>query len=298
MHEQKNRINLKIRVIAASASVPALPLNAEKFMKRKICVSAFLILMAVCLFSGAMLLRDSRRKIREREANRLLAEKVRQAGEQKEEELQTKPSDKKENGESLAQEEIFILPEYRELWEQNQDLSGWLTIEDLGIDYPVMSTPDDPEYYLRRGFDKKEAVSGSLFTGEGCFAGGGNTIIYGHHMKDGTMFGNLDRYSQESYAREHSVIRFDTLTEKGEYQVIGAFYSRIYSLKEKDAFRYYWYIDLRKKESFEEYTDRVKASSLYDLGVDAAFGDELLTLSTCSYHEKEGRFVVVAKKTG
>lgn len=260
-------------------------------MKRRICMLLFSVFAVLCFFSAVMLLRDSIRSKHEKEANLMLAQKVRKAVKMQEEDATPEPLSEEMEGD-------FILPEYRELWEQNQDLSGWLTIEDLGIDYPVMSTPDDPEYYLRRGFDKKEAVSGSLFTGEGCFAGGGNTIIYGHHMKDGTMFGNLDRYSQESYARAHSVIRFDTLTEKGEYQVIGAFYSRIYSLKEKDAFRYYWYIDLRKKESFEEYTDRVKASSLYDLGVDAAFGDELLTLSTCSYHEKEGRFVVVAKKTG
>ncbi len=268
-------------------------------MKRGIHALLFFIFAGILLLSGMMLLRGGAQRNREREANLLLAEKVRQAGERQEQDLcAASPGKEEENTEPSAESETPVLPEYRELWEKNNDLAGWLTIEDLEIDYPVMYTPDEPEYYLHRGFDRKEADSGSLFIGEGWNPEGGNTIIYGHNMKGGTMFGNLDRYSQESYAREHPVIRFDTLTEKGEYQVIGAFYSRIYSLKEKDAFRYYWYIDLREKESFEEYISRVKASSLYDLGADAAFGDELLTLSTCSYHEKEGRFVVVAKKTG
>lgn len=267
-------------------------------MKRKICVSAFLALTCLCLFSGAMLLQEGLQRKHEKEANLLLAEKVRQAGERRQEQnLSAGLSEKEKNAEDAADGKSFVLPEYRELWEENKDLAGWLVIEDLEIDYPVMYTPEEPEYYLCRGFDKEEADSGSLFIGEGWSPECANTIIYGHHMRDGTMFGNLIRYDSESYAREHPFIRFDTLAEKGEYQVIGAFYSRIYSLKEKDAFRYYWYIDLREKERFEEYIDRVKAASLYDLGTDAVFGDELLTLSTCSYHEKEGRFVVVAKRT-
>ncbi len=260
-------------------------------MKRKICMLLFSAFAVLCFFSAVMLLRDSIRSKHEKEANLMLAQKVRQAVKMQEEDSAPEPLSEEREGD-------FILPEYGELWEQNQDLSGWLTIEDLGIDYPVMNTPDDPEYYLRRGFDKEEAVSGSLFIGEGWSPEGGNTIIYGHHMKDGTMFGKLDEYSNWEYAKEHPLIRFDTLTEKGEYQVIAAFYSQIHSLEEKDAFRYYWYIDLSDKKRFEEYITKVKAASIYDTGVEAVYGDKLLTLSTCSYHAKEGRFVVVARKTG
>lgn len=260
-------------------------------MKRRICMLLFSAFAVLCFFSAAMLLRNSIRSRHEKEANLMLAQKVRQAAKMQEEGAAPEPL-------SEEAEENFILPEYRELWEQNNDLAGWLAIEDLGIDYPVMNTPDDPEYYLRRGFDKEEAVSGSLFIGEGWKPEGGNTIIYGHHMKDGTMFGKLDEYSNWEYAKEHPLIRFDTLTEKGEYQVIAAFYSQIHSLEEKDAFRYYWYIDLSDKKRFEEYVTKVKAASIYDTGVEAVYGDKLLTLSTCSYHAKEGRFVVVARKTG
>lgn len=263
-------------------------------MKRKVCVWVFSAFAVLFFFSGAMLLRDSVRSKREKEANLLLAQKVQRAVEKQEDSEQG--YSKKTAGEK--EEENIILPEYRELWEQNQDLAGWLTIEDLGIDYAVMYTPKEPEYYLHRGFSKEEAVSGSLFIGEGWKPEGGNTIIYGHHMKDGTMFGQLNEYSSSEYAKAHPNIRFDTLTEKGEYQVIAAFYSRIYNLEDKDAFRYYWYVDLSDRERFEEFITKVKAASIYDTGVEAVYGDKLLTLSTCSYHAKEGRFVVIARKTG
>lgn len=263
-------------------------------MKRRICTLAFFIFAVMFLFSGAMLLGDMYRSEREKETNLLLAHEVHQAKEMQEQvtEQVSFPDPSMEPGE----EELPVLDEYEELWEQNQDLAGWLVIEDLGIDYAVMFTPDDPEYYLHRGFDGQEAKSGSLFIGEGWVENAGNTIIYGHHMKDGSMFGNLGRYSSESYAKEHPYIQFDTLKEKGEYQVIAAFYSKIYSLKERDVFRYYWYADLRKEDRFEYYVGEIKKASLYDTGVEAVYGDKLLTLSTCSYHEDEGRFVVVAKK--
>ncbi|MDE6965188.1 MAG: class B sortase [Lachnospiraceae bacterium] len=264
-------------------------------MKRKIYVLSFLVFAVLFFFSGAMILRDRIRSKNEKEANLLLAQKMRQDAETGEGDFE---SEIREEAPGKKAEENLILPEYRELWEQNKDMAGWLTAEDLGIDYAVMYTPKEPEYYLHRGFSKEEAVSGSLFIGEGWKPEGGNTIIYGHHMKDGTMFGQLDEYSYWEYAKEHPNIRFDTLTEKGEYQIVAAFYSRIHGLEDKDAFRYYWYVDLSDRERFEEYMEKVKAASIYDTGVEAVYGDKLLTLSTCSYHAKEGRFVVVAKKTG
>lgn len=266
-------------------------------MKRRICILAFLIFAVMFLFSGAMLLSDRYRSEREKEANLLLADEVRQAKEQQEQ-IPKQVWEPEPSMEPEEEKELPVLAEYEALWEQNQDLAGWLVIEDLGIDYAVMFTPEEPEYYLHRGFDRQEAKSGSLFIGEGWMEDAGNTIIYGHHMKDGTMFGNLGRYSSESYAKEHPYIQFDTLREKGEYQVIAAFYSKIYSLKERDVFRYYWYADLSRKDRFEDYVSEVKKASLYDTGVEAVYGDRLLTLSTCSYHEDEGRFVIVAKKIG
>lgn len=270
-------------------------------MKRRIHTLAFLVFAVMFVISGGVLLHDRYRLEREKKANDLLAKEVHQVkdvqGQLQEQTITVSPSTnlEKDAGEAVTVK-LPILPDYKGLWEQNQDLAGWLVIEDLGIDYAVMFTPDDPEYYLHRGFDGQEAKSGSLFIGEGWKENAGNTIIYGHHMKDGSMFGKLNRYHSESYAKEHPYIQFDTLREKGKYQVMAAFYSKFYSLKEKDAFRYYWYADLSVEKRYEEYVSEVKKASLYDTGVEAVYGDDLLTLSTCSYHDKGGRFVVVAKK--
>ena len=157
-----------------------------------------------------------------------------------------------------------------------------------------MYTPSDTEYYLHRAFDGSYAASGSLFLGEGWTADANHAIVYGHNMKNGTMFGELDRYQSLEYARDHPDIRFDTLREERTYTVLAAFYSRAYGPGDTNAFRYYQYTDLSDEETFEEYLAQVRSAALYDTGAEVQFGDRLLTLTTCSYHRKNGRFVVVA----
>ena len=110
------------------------------------------------------------------------------------------------------------------------------------------------------------------------------------------MFASLLSYADETFGLDHSTIYYDTMTEEGTYQLLGAFYSRVYTVKETGVFRYYQYSNLTQPDIFEEYVRQVKAASLYETGVDAAYGDKLITLSTCSYHVKNGRFVVVAKR--
>ena len=194
-----------------------------------------------------------------------------------------------------ADTEPVILPEYAALYEQNNDLFGWLRIDDTPINYPVMHTPDEPQYYLRRAFDKSDAQSGTPFLDAACFEGCGNYILYGHHMKNETMFGTLPKYEDKEYWEQHRTICFDTLYEHGEYEVIAAFYGKAIA-KGDPGFWYYQYTDLTDTAVFEEYMEQVSAAAIYDTGITAEYGDELITLSTCSYHTTDGRFVVVAKK--
>ena len=186
------------------------------------------------------------------------------------------------------------LIQYDPLWQQNNDMAGWLYIEDTQIDLPVMYTPSNLEKYLRRAFDGSYALSGSLFLGADWSPEADHAIIYGHNMKDGAMFGGLSKYKDADYAQAHSVVHFDTLTEEREYVVLAAFYSRIYEQQAEGVFRYYQYTDLSDQDRFEEYIRQVRAAALYDTGVEVQYGDRLLTLSTCSYHRDNGRFVVVA----
>lgn len=249
-------------------------------------------IMLVCtlgfLLSGGMLLQDLNRSFREQSANEELLQQVEQTG----------PSGHSPSSGTAS------LPQrnYRLLAEENQHLAAWLTIEGTEVDYPVMYTPEEPEYYLRRAFDGSYALSGSLFIGAGCVPDGSNVLIYGHEMQDGSMFGGLDRYAQEEYAREHPEICYDRIREDGSYEhrtflVMAAFYSRVYQPEEENVFRYYHAIDLSEESAFKDYVSQVETASLYDLGVSAAYGDRLLTLSTCSSHTQDGRFVVVARES-
>ena len=190
-----------------------------------------------------------------------------------------------------------VLPQYEELYRQNSDLAGWLRIDGTVIDYPVMYTPEDQNYYLHLDFDENESVNGTLFIQYPWHAGNNNTIIHGHHMKDGSMFGGLDRYADETYGREHSILHFDSLTEEGEYELVAAFYSRVYTDEDgSDVFRYYDYPALSRQANYEYFVAEVKAAALYDTGITPEYGEQLITLSTCEYHVQDGRFVVVARR--
>lgn len=188
-----------------------------------------------------------------------------------------------------------MLVPYASLWQQNPDLGGWLRIENTIINYPVMYTPDDPEYYLYRAFDQSDSASGCLFIGESMTPDSSYILIHGHRMNNGTMFGELSEYADEEYAREHSVIRFDSLYEEREYKVLAAFYSKVYYQSDTDVFRYYAYTNLDSEETFNEFYSYLRDSALYLLD-GAEYGDDLLALSTCSYHTDNGRFVVIAKR--
>lgn len=184
--------------------------------------------------------------------------------------------------------------EYEALWEQNHDFAGWLFIDDTRIDYPVMHTPDAPEYYLHRAFDRSDANSGSLFIDADYSTDGNALLIHGHNMKDNSMFGSLTDYKSYEFAVEHPVIHFDSLTEERDYEVLAAFYWDPSYDPEQGPFRYYEYPDLSSYEIFDEYIRQVKSYALYTTDVIAAYGDNILTLSTCNYHTSNGRFVVVA----
>lgn len=189
-----------------------------------------------------------------------------------------------------------VLDEYKTLYQKNKKLIGWIKIDDTLIDYPVMQTSDN-EYYLDHNFNQEQDNNGSLFLDCDCspYPQSTNLIIYGHHMKSGQMFGGLQKYAKESYGKKHSVIQFDTIYEKGTYEVMYVFRSQVYN--ENDiVFKYYQFIEANSKEEFDSYMKEMEAVSLYDMGVTASFGDHILTLSTCDYSQEDGRFVVVAKK--
>lgn len=189
-----------------------------------------------------------------------------------------------------------ILPEYETLYNKNKKLIGWLKIDDTNIDYPVMQTSDNT-YYLDHNYNQEYDKNGSIFLDYNCsvYPRSTNMIVYGHHMKSGNMFGNLQKYAKESYGKKHSVITFDTIYEKAQYQVMYVFRSQVYN-EDDIVFKYYQFIEANSETEFNSYMQEMSELSLYDTGVTAEFGDSLLTLSTCDSSQTDGRFVVVAKR--
>ena len=134
--------------------------------------------------------------------------------------------------EDLVTDKGTVIGKYADLYLANSDIIGWVTVDDTHIDYPVMQTQDDPEFYLHRGFDKEYAASGVPFmdAASDIFVPTSNFLIYGHNMKNGTMFHDLLEYDSKDFFEEHPTFKFDTIYKGGQgtYQVIAAGYTQIY----------------------------------------------------------------------
>ena len=190
-----------------------------------------------------------------------------------------------------------ILSEYESLYLKNKSLIGWLKIDDTNIDYPVMQSQNE-EYYLDHDYEQNYDKNGALFISADAriWPRSQNIIVFGHNMKSGKMFGNLSKYKKKSYYEKHKTIQFDTLYEKGTYQVMFAFTEKVYDVDEV-AFKYYQFIDAYSEEEYNSYMEEMKRKSLYETQVSTQYTDSLLTLSTCDHDTPDAeRFVVVAKK--
>ncbi len=250
----------------------------------------------------------------------------------KPEETADEPDNTSEPVSEAKDDEPVTLDKYTELLEINPYVYGWLRIDGTSIDDPVVYTPGSQNYFLHRDLDGTPLEKGTFFVAINRHPASLITLIYGHNMKDGSGFGSLQKYADENFGRQHPVIYFDTLTKEQEYELVAAFYSQIdedeleteEDRKEKDEkiaegqidlakdwgdediyrqekdedngrFRYYYFTDLSDKNDYDYFIENVKKNALYDTGVDAQYGDELLMMSTCSYQVKNGRFIVVAK---
>lgn len=248
-----------------------------------ICIAAAVCLLGAAAFCGFHVYDHYAHQSEQTEAFEEIADKVEQAQE-----------DESQAPEIPLTEEESILPEYGELFLQNSDMVGWLSVAGTTLNYPVMQTKDNPNYYLKHNFEKAYSDLGTPYIQEDCDIGQrDNLIIYGHHIKGGKMFGALENYKDKGFYEEHRTIQFDTLTQHGEYEIIAVFKTVAYS---SAGFRYYDFVDAEDEEAFNAYIEKCKELALYDTGVTAEYSDRLITLSTCEYSAQNGRLVVVAKK--
>ena len=188
---------------------------------------------------------------------------------------------------------LLIQTEYVELFKLNPDLIGWIYIDGTEINYPVMQTPEWVNYYLKRDFYGQSNDHGSIYADEmaDIKRPSANVTLYGHKMKDGSMFAGLLEYTSKSFYEQHRTIDFNTIYKNATYEIIAVFITTA----NEGGFPYHLFVD-GTEEEFNAFVSKCKELSLYDTGVDADYGDKLITLSTCEHNVSNGRFVVVAKK--
>lgn len=189
--------------------------------------------------------------------------------------------------------EPTMIPGYEELYNQNNDMVGWLKIEGTKVNYPVMQTPDDPNYYLYRDFEKKDSKRGALYAWSEADINepSDNITIFGHNMADGSMFNCLAAYINKSAWENNSLIFFDTLNEYHTYKIFAVFKT---SANLGEGFSYHKFVDADNEKGFNDFVSTCKDLAFYDTGITPVYGDKLICLSTCEYTLGNGRLVVAA----
>ena len=203
-----------------------------------------------------------------------------------------------DNNETILDENNqAILVRYSKLKEENPDFAGWISIPDTTIDYPVMYVPDDNDTYLYANFKKEWDGGGTPFIEGACSLSpiSDNLIIYGHHMNDNSMFQPLMHYKDKDFYKKHKTIQFDTVSERGTYEVVAVIVTRALYIGE-EGFRYYGHLDFHSEEDFDYYWNNIQTMSLYETDLEPVYGDKLITLSTCEYSQDNGRLAVIAVK--
>lgn len=227
-----------------------------------------LLLSAVCLASITMAWKEYADQASDRHAFEQLAELVEKPEETT---VPATETDAPETGDPTIEETTVTEetePEQTEqkrnlapIMEQNGECIGWIYIEGTAVNYPVMHTPSDSQKYLRRNFEGKYSVSGIPFLDYRCTLDT-NLIVYGHNMKNGTMFSDLKKYLDKSFREQHPVIELETA----------------------DGVRYFTISEVVKTDIYDKRYEEIEVQD----------GRQKLILSTCYGSAKSGRLLVIA----
>ena len=180
-----------------------------------------------------------------------------------------------------------IAIDFDALLDRNKDVIGWLYCPDTVINYPVVQGKNN-DRYLRKDLDGKYLVSGTLFADyrNGELNEDANYIIYGHNMKNGTMFSSLAKYKQQSYYNQHPIMYY--LTPDGNYK-LELFAGLVVKRDDKI------YLPNQSEEEFTELIEKYRAKSTFKTNVELEYSDTIVTLSTCSYEFDNARYIVIGR---
>jgi sortase, srtB family len=253
----------------------------SKNMKRLISTALSILLLCVFLFSAYKIYSYFRE---ERESSYLTNSLIDEAVS---EQTASLPSDSENK--PNAKERPPITVDFNALWETNQDIIAWIYCEDTPINYPIVQS-DDNSYYLRRLLDGSYNVAGTLFLDYRCKADftDCNSIIYGHNMKNDTMFGTLPEYTEQSYYEAHPVMWLLTPEQNYKVELFAGF------VTPSDSESYDIVYDRKDRE---QYIEEALLKSTFTADVETERIERIITLSTCSYEYENARFILIGIKS-
>ena len=251
------------------------PRRRSSIMKKVLLYIIILLLVSVMLISSYFIFKELKQNKRQDE----VIEEIVQI---------TENTEEKENKNDI---------DLNELYKINNDLIGWIKIENTNINYPVMQSKIK-NYYLKKDFYKNYSSYGTPFIAEECEINkSDNIVIYGHHIRGRKMFGDLESYKSKNFFEENKIVDFYTLngniTDKKQYEIFAVFKTPVYTSNE---FKYYNYINFNSEDEFSEFINKCKSKAMYDTNINPKYNDKMITLSTCEYSQRNGRLVVIAKE--
>lgn len=200
-----------------------------------------------------------------------------------------------ESDDTLDTSEPVMIPEYVDLYNENSDMVGRIIIQDTNIDYPIMYS-EELNYYLNRDFSKSSNSHGSIFLGNNMTIDDNAIIIYGHNMKDKTMFSDLNLFLDEGFFNIHQYIQLDSLYEERSYRVVAVARDYVHNVSDT-SFKFYEYYGSPTEEEFNEFKEFLTTHSVYTRDLEfLTYDDNIAQLVTCSYHREHGRLILICKE--
>lgn len=196
----------------------------------------------------------------------------------------------------VSPEPILMLPGYDELLNTNSDFIGWIEINDTQVNNPIVYPSQGNNYYLKHNFYNEKNSRGTLFIQENTSFNDHATIIYGHYMKDGTMFGELKKFTDESFFNDHQYITITNLYEEKTYEVIAVFKDYVHTVDDT-SFKFYFYYGNPVETEFNRMISFITEKSIHSRNIeDLTIDDYIVQLVTCSYHVENGRLAILLRE--
>lgn len=247
-----------------------------------------LLLSAVVVFCGVQIRQEYSNRQKDIDAFAKLAElaEIKEPDEPKETAELRNVEDTDEESDAPA---LTVRHDIPLLVSRNSDCIGWITIDNTAVDYPVMHTPDRPQKYLRRNFYQQYSDSGVPFLDYRCTLDSDNLIIYGHNMRNGTMFSALKDYLNDGHPASHPTILLETEDGAHEFKIFA-----VVSVDKLDT--WYNFIHAETEDDFNDAIQRIIQNAYYTDGDIPEYGDRLLTLSTCYGSARSSRLIIIARE--